>query len=314
MRALQPRRPGVPARRRILIVLATAARGAGGLGHPRTHSVGLDLTVRSGTATATTTATVGPVAVALTSLIAGLAGWALLAVLERTVARPARWLAGSWRCWSSRCRCWGRSARRQPAGPWRWPPCTPSSPGCWSPCCRRRPARRWPAAGRSAPSSARRPRWRTGRQRQPSCAVRVGSPSPRSSSSATLRTVAGQHIGDLDRRRGEGVDQAQAGQAPVEQGDQRGDAAGRQHVLSIVEDRDRRRTAAPPEHRLPDGRRRAGRAPAAGIRRVPRPERRGPRAARAQPTQGRWTGPVGASPTMSSDGSRRTRRHPTSGA
>ena len=30
-------------------------------------------------------------AVALTSLTAGLAGWALLAVLERTVGRPARW-------------------------------------------------------------------------------------------------------------------------------------------------------------------------------------------------------------------------------
>ena len=77
-------------RNRVLVILATAL-AALAVWTILDPLIGLDLTVRSGTATATTTATVGPVAVALTSLTAGLAGWALLAVLERTVARPARW-------------------------------------------------------------------------------------------------------------------------------------------------------------------------------------------------------------------------------
>ena len=47
---------------------------------------GIDLAVRQGG----TVQHVGPATVAITALIAGLAAWALLAVLERTVRRPAR--------------------------------------------------------------------------------------------------------------------------------------------------------------------------------------------------------------------------------
>lgn len=47
---------------------------------------GLDLAVRQGD----TTQHIGPAAVALTALVAGLAAWGLLALLERTVRRPVR--------------------------------------------------------------------------------------------------------------------------------------------------------------------------------------------------------------------------------
>ncbi|WP_433190592.1 DUF6069 family protein [Actinoallomurus sp. CA-150999] len=47
---------------------------------------GTTLTVRAGGGTST----VGPVPVAVASLLAGLAGWALLAVLERSATRPRR--------------------------------------------------------------------------------------------------------------------------------------------------------------------------------------------------------------------------------
>jgi len=47
---------------------------------------GIDLTVRQGDATQH----IGPVAVVATALIAGLAAWGLLALLERAVRRPAR--------------------------------------------------------------------------------------------------------------------------------------------------------------------------------------------------------------------------------
>lgn len=47
---------------------------------------GTALTVRTGGATQT----VGPVSVVVASLLAGLAGWALLAVLERSVRRSGR--------------------------------------------------------------------------------------------------------------------------------------------------------------------------------------------------------------------------------
>ncbi|WBB68381.1 DUF6069 family protein [Micromonospora sp. WMMD812] len=47
---------------------------------------GIDLAVRQGDATRH----IGPVAVVMTALIAGLAAWGLLALLERTVRRPAR--------------------------------------------------------------------------------------------------------------------------------------------------------------------------------------------------------------------------------
>jgi hypothetical protein len=47
---------------------------------------GIDLAVRQGGAVQH----IGPVAVAATALIAGLAAWGLLALLERTVRRPTR--------------------------------------------------------------------------------------------------------------------------------------------------------------------------------------------------------------------------------
>ncbi|BCY10161.1 DUF6069 family protein [Actinoplanes sp. L3-i22] len=47
---------------------------------------GLDLTVRQGGSVQH----IGPLAVALTALFAGLAAWGLLAVLERTTRHPAR--------------------------------------------------------------------------------------------------------------------------------------------------------------------------------------------------------------------------------
>ncbi|NUP83415.1 MAG: hypothetical protein HOV96_38385 [Nonomuraea sp.] len=47
---------------------------------------GVTLTVRQGDGTQT----IGPLLVAVVTLLAGLAGWALLAVLERWTTRPAR--------------------------------------------------------------------------------------------------------------------------------------------------------------------------------------------------------------------------------
>ena len=47
---------------------------------------GVDLAVRRGDATQH----IGPVSVVVTALLAGLAAWGLLALLERTVDRPAR--------------------------------------------------------------------------------------------------------------------------------------------------------------------------------------------------------------------------------
>jgi hypothetical protein len=48
--------------------------------------LGVDIAVRSGGSVQT----VGPVAVAVTSLLAGLAAWGLLALFERFLRRPAR--------------------------------------------------------------------------------------------------------------------------------------------------------------------------------------------------------------------------------
>jgi Family of unknown function (DUF6069) len=47
---------------------------------------GITLTARAGSSTQT----VGPEAIAVTSLLAGLAAWVLVAILERFVARPGR--------------------------------------------------------------------------------------------------------------------------------------------------------------------------------------------------------------------------------
>jgi len=75
---------GARRRRRILIVLAAAA-GALAVWAILDPIGGLDLTVRSGGRTDT----VGAPAVVVSSIVAGLAGWGLLAVLERTAPRPA---------------------------------------------------------------------------------------------------------------------------------------------------------------------------------------------------------------------------------
>jgi hypothetical protein len=63
-----------------LITIAAGAAGSLLLWSVR----GRDLDVRQGD----TVQTVGPVAVVVTALLAGLAAWALLAVLERTTRRP----------------------------------------------------------------------------------------------------------------------------------------------------------------------------------------------------------------------------------
>jgi hypothetical protein len=75
---------GARRRRRILIVLAAAA-GALAVWAILGPIGGLDLTVSSGGRTDP----VGAPAVFVSSIVAGLAGWGLLAVLERTVPRPA---------------------------------------------------------------------------------------------------------------------------------------------------------------------------------------------------------------------------------
>ncbi|MBE1536079.1 DUF6069 family protein [Actinomadura algeriensis] len=75
---------GVAVRRALTVAAAAgAALACWALADP---VAGLDVTVRSGG----TAGPVGPAMVAASSLLAGLLGWALLAVLERTVQRPRR--------------------------------------------------------------------------------------------------------------------------------------------------------------------------------------------------------------------------------
>jgi mannose/fructose/N-acetylgalactosamine-specific phosphotransferase system component IID len=66
------------------ITVAAAAAGALLLWAVNDPWAGIDLAVRRGA----TTQHVSPVAVVVTALIAGLAAWTLLALLERTVRRP----------------------------------------------------------------------------------------------------------------------------------------------------------------------------------------------------------------------------------
>jgi hypothetical protein len=73
-------------RTRVFIVLA-AALAAVALWAIVGPVGGLDLVVRSGASTVT----VGPSAIVLTAVVAGVAAWILLAVLERFAARPAHW-------------------------------------------------------------------------------------------------------------------------------------------------------------------------------------------------------------------------------
>jgi Family of unknown function (DUF6069) len=68
------------------ITVAAAAAGALLLWTVDGPWAGLDLAVRRGD----TTQHIGPVAVAVTALVAGLAAWGLLTLLERTVRRPVR--------------------------------------------------------------------------------------------------------------------------------------------------------------------------------------------------------------------------------
>jgi len=68
------------------ITIADAAAGALLLWVVTDPWAGIDLTVRQGD----TTQHISPVAVLGAALIAGLAAWGLLALLERTVRRPAR--------------------------------------------------------------------------------------------------------------------------------------------------------------------------------------------------------------------------------
>ena len=80
--------PTINTRRRTGRALTIAAGAAGALllwvvDDPW---AGIDLVVRQGDATRH----IGPTAVVVTALIAGLAAWGLLALLERTVSRPAR--------------------------------------------------------------------------------------------------------------------------------------------------------------------------------------------------------------------------------
>ena len=104
----QPHTAGVvrPPRRRVraLAVLgATAAALA--VWVVAVPLAGVDLAARTGA----TEQPVGPGAVAVSALLAGLAAWALLAVLERFTHGPGR--SGPGRpspcCW---CRCWRRWA------------------------------------------------------------------------------------------------------------------------------------------------------------------------------------------------------------
>ena len=78
------RSAGARRRHRMLIVLAAAA-GALAVWTILGPIAGLDLTVRSGGRTDR----VGAPAVVVSSVLVGLAGWGLLAVLERAVSRPA---------------------------------------------------------------------------------------------------------------------------------------------------------------------------------------------------------------------------------
>ncbi|MGR6913801.1 DUF6069 family protein [[Actinomadura] parvosata] len=80
-------RPARTRARRLLVVIGApvAALAGWGLAVP---VGGADLTARMGAGTEPQA--VGPVAVVVASLLAGLAGWALLAVLERFTPRAAR--------------------------------------------------------------------------------------------------------------------------------------------------------------------------------------------------------------------------------
>ncbi|MFI7610822.1 DUF6069 family protein [Nonomuraea terrae] len=72
--------------RRLLLTLIGAPAAALAVWALAVPVAGTALTVRAGGGTQP----VGPVSVVMASLLAGLAGWALLAVLERFASRPGR--------------------------------------------------------------------------------------------------------------------------------------------------------------------------------------------------------------------------------
>lgn len=72
--------------RRLLITVIGAPAAALATWALAVPLAGITLTARTGGSTQP----VGPEAIAVTSLLAGLAGWLLVAVLERFVARPGR--------------------------------------------------------------------------------------------------------------------------------------------------------------------------------------------------------------------------------
>jgi Family of unknown function (DUF6069) len=72
--------------KRLLITVIGAPAAALGTWALAVPLAGITLTARAGDSTQT----VGPVAIAVTSLLAGLAAWALVTILERFVARPGR--------------------------------------------------------------------------------------------------------------------------------------------------------------------------------------------------------------------------------
>ncbi|MCO5998930.1 DUF6069 family protein [Actinoallomurus rhizosphaericola] len=72
--------------RRLLLTVAGAPAAALAVWAVAVPLAGATLTVRTGGGTRT----VGPASVVAASLLAGLAAWALLAVLERSAARPGR--------------------------------------------------------------------------------------------------------------------------------------------------------------------------------------------------------------------------------
>ncbi|WP_431914690.1 DUF6069 family protein [Nonomuraea jabiensis] len=72
--------------RRLLLTVIGAPAAALAVWALAVPLAGAALTVRTGGGTQT----IGPVSVIVASLAAGLAGWALLAILERRAARPGR--------------------------------------------------------------------------------------------------------------------------------------------------------------------------------------------------------------------------------
>lgn len=148
-----------PARRRDRLLTVLAATAATLLGWVvAVPLAGVELAARGGDGAAQR---VTPVAVAVSTLLAGLAGWASLALLERLTARARPvWtvvavLVLALSLLGPVARASGRRRRS------RWWPCTWWPPPCWCPGCGvppavDRPGPGPPRRGRAAPGSAAR--------------------------------------------------------------------------------------------------------------------------------------------------------------